>query len=285
MARKSTLQFYSASNKFNELGAMFYDALIDGTIGPPKKHKFALTGIDGGKFVIKGDFEISGGVITGGKIKGFTAFVDGNKVMQATNLRVKYSDFKEKLDNARLENDPDTESLFLLILTADQTLGSQGDDLMFGLSGFIKGGGGNDTIVSGFGDKFVWGEGGNDLIIAGVGDDRLFGGKGRDIFAFTMLEDGVDRLKDFNAKRDKIGFDDGSEPDDDFFVLGPTVDLTEFVVGEAALTAEHHLIHDRASGRLYWDGDGVGGTGQVLLAVLPEKLKLTSANFVVDDYT
>jgi Ca2+-binding RTX toxin-like protein len=126
----------------------------------------------------------------------------------------------------------------------------------------------------------VKGEAGDDTIIAGPGDDNLFGGKGRDIFAFTDPDDGVDRIRDFKVKQDRIGLDDGS-----FAALGATVEAAEFVLGTEALTAEHHLIHDRDSGKLWWDADGAGGAGRVLLARLTDGTKLGAANFHMDDFT
>ena len=59
----------------------------------------------------------------------------------------------------------------------------------------------------------------------------------------------------------------------------------EFVVGEEALTAEQHIIYDDQSGKLYWDEDGVGGAGKILLARVSGDVGLSAANFIVDDYT
>ena len=149
-----------------------------------------------------------------------------------------------------------------MLLTAKQAIGSNGDDTMAGISKLLLGGKGDDTIISSFGDKTIKGEDGDDMIIAGTGNDNLFGGKGRDIFVFTDVSDGVDRIRDFSAKKDKFGFDDGGG----FEVLGGSFDATEFVVGEEALTADQHVIYDDQSGKLYWDADGIGGVGKVQLA-------------------
>jgi Ca2+-binding RTX toxin-like protein len=276
---KSTLRYFEQTGDINELSDLVGDAASNGTFGTPSKHKVALTGTDGGKIVFKGDFQVVNGVITSGTVTGFTAILDGKRVLKAIDYDLSFPDLANALEDAQGKNG-DSEAFNFMLLTAKQVIGSKGDDTMAGVSKLLLGGKGDDTIISSFGDKTIKGEDGNDTIIAGTGNDNLYGGKGRDIFAFTDVTDGVDRIRDFSSKKDKFGFDDGP-----FKALGGTIEATEFVVGEEALTADQHLIYDDDSGKLYWDEDGVGGAGKILLVRLTDGPKLTVANMVIDDYT
>jgi Ca2+-binding RTX toxin-like protein len=276
---KSTLRYFKQSGDVNELSDLIGDVASNGTFGTPSRHKVVLTGTDGGKIVFKGDFQVVNGAITSGTVTGFTAILDGKRVMRAIDYDVSFPDLANALEDAQGTNG-DSEAFNFMLLTAKQVIGSKGDDTMAGVAKLLIGGEGDDTIISSFGDKTVKGEAGNDTIIAGSGNDSLYGGKGRDIFAFTDVTDGVDRIRDFSSKKDKFGFDDGS-----FKALGGTIEATEFFVGEDALTADQHIIYDGQSGKLYWDEDGVGGVDKILLARLTDSPKLTVANMAIDDYT
>ena len=88
----------------------------------------------------------------------------------------------------------------------------------------------------------------------------------------------VDRITDFN-------------PVDDVFRLGSAIftgipggvlAAGSFHVGTAAADAADRIIYDQATGRVFYDADGLGGTAQVLFAVLDTKpANLTNADFVV----
>ena len=255
---KSIIRFFKVDLEFDEIGGLLGDAFENGSLEGGTKHKVVLEGEDGGRIVFKGKFKVDNGVVTGGKVTGYTALLNGDKVMKASGYDMSFTELESALDAAHGQND-DSEQAFRLMLTSDLALGSNGDDKMFGISKLIKGGKGDDTIFSSFRDKTIEGEAGNDLIVAGLGDDKLFGGKGRDVFAFTAVDDGVDRVRDFSAGKDKFGFDTS-----EFQALGGSVEATEFVVGEEALTADQHIIYD--AGKVYWDADGVGGAGKILLA-------------------
>jgi Ca2+-binding RTX toxin-like protein len=275
---KSILHYFEQTGEINEFNDVIGDSLNHGTFGTPSKHKIALTGTDGGKIVFKGDFKVDNGVITGGTVTGFTATLEDKKVLKAINYDIPFADLADAI--AQAQGGGNEETIFLMILTADQTIGSKGDDTMAGISKVLLGGKGDDTILSSFGDKTIKGEAGNDTIVAGTGNDKLFGGSGRDVFAFTDVTDGVDRVRDFSASKDKFGFDNSG-----FSALGGSIEASEFVVGEEALTAEQHIIYDDQSGKLYWDEDGLGGAGKILLARVSGNVELSAANFIVDDFT
>jgi Ca2+-binding RTX toxin-like protein len=275
---KSVLRFPRIDFDYNEIGDLIQDAVFNGTFVAATNRKVVLQGIEGGKIVFKGDFKVVNGAVAGGKVSGYTAWVGGEKVMKAKGLSFAFAELDQAISDAQADNGSSAHAFFLL-LTVDRVIGSKTDDLMLGIAPLLKGRGGDDMIISSFGDKKVLGGNGDDVIVAGLGDDDLFGGRGLDTFAFTSPEDGVDRLHDFKA-RERIALDDGG-----FAALGPGVDVAEFVLGKEALTGDHHLIYHRPSGRLWWDPDGAGGSGKILLAKLIESPKLSVANFYVDDFT
>ena len=73
----------------------------------------------------------------------------------------------------------------------DKLNGGEGPDLLFGLDG-------DDDINAGAGA---------DIISGGPGDDMLTGGEGADIFAFANIDNGIDRIIDFDPREDSIMLD------------------------------------------------------------------------------
>lgn len=69
--------------------------------------------------------------------------------------------------------------------------GAQGNDAIFGLDG-------NDVIDAGPGDDYING---------GPGENTLSGGAGADIFAFSRIDDRIDRITDFDSVEDIIHID------------------------------------------------------------------------------
>lgn len=95
----------------------------------------------------------------------------------------------------------------------DSIYGNFDDDAIFGESGADKlfGGPGNDLLRGGskgdqlngdHGQDTLFGDSGWDTLDGGAGDDALTGGGGSDLFVFRN-GDGSDRIKDFNAAREK----------------------------------------------------------------------------------
>lgn len=73
----------------------------------------------------------------------------------------------------------------------DTLIGGAGDDTLYG-------GGGPDTLLGGSGDDALYGGGGPDVLIGGEGSDVLRGGGAGDIFRFENLNEGIDRIVDFD---------------------------------------------------------------------------------------
>ena len=127
----------------------------------------------------------------------------------------------------------------------------------------------------------VVGNDGNNVINGGDGNDSLTGRLGQDSFLFdTALSAAfnVDTITDFNVADDTIMLDD------DVFSsslgLG-NISAGELVIGAAALDANDRIIYNDATGALFYDSDGVGGTAQIQFTTLSTGLALTNLDFLV----
>lgn len=72
------------------------------------------------------------------------------------------------------------------------------------LTGSDKG----DRLSGRNGRDILKGQGGNDVLTGGKGKDFLKGGKGKDCYRFTSPQDGVDTIKGFDLKGDRIDLRD-----------------------------------------------------------------------------
>ncbi|MFM7784262.1 MAG: calcium-binding protein, partial [Gammaproteobacteria bacterium] len=143
--------------------------------------------------------------------------------------------------------------------------GNGGNNLLSALGGtdIVDGGAGDDTVQGGDGEDTLGGGDGNDTLSGGAGVDVLSGGKGTDRFTFdAVLGSGnVDTISDFTVGKEKIQLDD-----DVFkaFNAGTATTLTaaQFLAAagaSAAQTESQRIVYDTASGKLYYDADGLGG--------------------------
>lgn len=149
---------------------------------------------------------------------------------------------------------------------ANTLLGNAGDNLLMGLRG-------NDTLNGGDG---------NDTLSGGRGADVLTGGSGADTFLFDVMETAAnaDKIKDFVHGTDSIAIDRGVFAGLAGAMAG-ALDPALLALGTAAATASQHLIYNQATGSLYYDADGAGGSAQVLLATLVGKPALDASDFVL----
>ena len=129
------------------------------------------------------------------------------------------------------------------VIDGDVLLGG-GNDVFRGRKGLIegelRGGDGNDTLITGRGDDALFGDRGLDRLDGGAGDDTMTGGANPDVFVFSRAgAGGADLVADFQN-----GFDD--------------LDLTAFrFAGFAAVSA---LARDVAGGMLLDLSTAGGGT-------------------------
>ncbi|MCB5207722.1 beta strand repeat-containing protein [Methylovorus mays] len=135
---------------------------------------------------------------------------------------------------------------------------------------------GNDLFQHSLGNDSFSGGDGNDTIFTGNGNDTFTGGQGQDIYIFNILLpfNGVDRITDFVSGEDTLQI---SHSTFSAFEGGFTEDM--YLVGTEAQSAEDHMIYDQASGKLYYDADGVGGQSKTLFADLGANTALAYEDF------
>jgi Ca2+-binding RTX toxin-like protein len=131
------------------------------------------------------------------------------------------------------------------IVEFENMIGTSFDDRLTGDRG-------NNRIEGGAGADTLNGDRGDDTLIAGSGADVLTGGRGRDIFVFNSVNDGADRITDFERRDDRIdlsGIDANSSTDAN--------DAFRFVGNAAFSNAAGELRF--ANGKLEGDvnGDGI----------------------------
>ena len=176
---------------------------------------------------------------------------------------------------------------------ADHLAGLQGADLLKGQGGAdtLRGGAGVDRLEGGRGADLLLGQGGADRLTGGrgadtlkggAGADRLDGGTGADLLTggagadtFVLRKLGADRITDFE-RADQIALTRSA-----FAALGAQVDPGEFAAQGAAQDRTDRLIHDRATGHLFYDPDGTGGRAATLIARLTPGTELAAEDFVL----
>jgi Ca2+-binding RTX toxin-like protein len=134
-------------------------------------------------------------------------------------------------------------------------------------------------LIGNLAGTVIRGNNGANVINGGDGNDVLTGLGGQDSFRFDTPLDAafnLDVITDFNVADDTILLSDAI-----FSALPSTISPDEFVIGAVALDANDLIIYNDATGALYYDSDGVGGTAAVQFAALTPGLALTSFDFVV----
>jgi Ca2+-binding RTX toxin-like protein len=158
---------------------------------------------------------------------------------------------------------PTTNTVINGTANADNLLGTDGNDTLYGLAG-------NDTIYGGTGD---------DVIFGGAGVDLLFGGAENDIFRFNRSTDGIDKIHDFVFGSDRIEIASAGFGGSSVVGNAGVLDASMFSLGTSATTSSQRFIYNDASGGLFFDADGIGGTAQVRLAQLVGNPTLTNDSF------
>jgi Ca2+-binding RTX toxin-like protein len=120
-----------------------------------------------------------------------------------------------------------------------------------------------------------------DNALDGVGgSDTLTGGAGADSFVFSAAPGAanIDRITDFSVSADTIVLDDAV-----FAAAGApgVLAAAAFCAGAAALDASDRIIHDPATGSLFYDSDGNGEHAAIAFAMLPAGLVLTPTDFLI----
>ncbi len=174
-----------------------------------------------------------------------------------------------------------TGDTYRMTNNADAVKAFGGNDTVNGNGGNdrIWGGAGRDQLNGGLGNDKLYGEAGNDKLSGGVGLDTLVGGGGNDQFIFTIAgPTNKKTITDFTSGADKLVFDNGV-----FGGAGPDGPLSAdaFALGLKAGDATDRFIYDQATGSLWYDRDGKGGSGQTLIADLQDGATLTASDFLI----
>lgn len=148
-----------------------------------------------------------------------------------------------------------------------------------GTANTFEGGGGDDRLIGRGGADRLSGGAGADVLAGGLGKDVLTGGIGGDTFIFDAAPGAahLDRITDFNAAADTIVLDRTAFRR----LVAGDLAAEAFVAGTAALEADDRIIHNRATGALFYDADGSGAGAAVKFAQLAAGLTLTAADFDV----
>ena len=131
-----------------------------------------------------------------------------------------------------------------------------------------------NRLYGGGSDDQLSGRNGDDWLYGGGGDDSLSGGSGKDHFVFTT-KGSVDTITDFASGTDRIDLARSV-----FEGLGTKGVLKEAAFYAASGATSGHdqgdrIVYDTATGALYFDADGIGGTSAVQIALLEGHPTLT----------
>lgn len=171
--------------------------------------------------------------------------------------------------------------IFRLTDQADIVNALGGNDIVNanGGSDQVWGGTGNDRLNGGKGDDILRGDAGKDKLAGGIGLDSLTGGAGDDQFIFTISgPTNRKTITDFTSAADKLVFDN------DVFtglVTEGVLAADAFALGTKAADASDRLIYNQATGSLWYDRDGKGGSGQTLIAELQDGAALVASDILI----
>lgn len=150
------------------------------------------------------------------------------------------------------------------------------------LDNAIKGNSAANLLEGMNGRDTLRGGGGNDVLSGGKDSDMLIGGAGADAFRFadnSPADGGRDTIVDFVHGTDRI------ELQRYYFGAIHTesgqLAASEFTLGNAATTADHHLIYNQATGTLFYDADGSGAGAKVVIAYLQGNPVLDASDIVL----
>ncbi|MFB2552916.1 calcium-binding protein [Ensifer soli] len=164
-----------------------------------------------------------------------------------------------------------------LVLSGTQNIHGTGNALANRITGNdganrLKGEGGNDVLSGG---------NGNDVLAGGLGRDTLTGGAGRDTFLFDTAPSrfNLDVITDFSVRDDTIrlaqdvfaGLSRGKISADAF---------ARNTTGRAS-DADHRIIYETDTGKLFYDANGSKAGGSVQFATLEAGLRLTTSDLFI----
>lgn len=141
----------------------------------------------------------------------------------------------------------------------------------------LAAGRGKDKLYGNDGNDTLRGEGGRDRLDGGNGLDTLDGGKGKDTYVFSTAptEVNYDTVTKFQ-KGETLEFSKKVFP----ALVGFTAD-NFLEIGTRPADADDYLQYNPANGRVFYDADGSGPGGLMLVCTLQVGAKLTAGDIVV----
>jgi len=177
----------------------------------------------------------------------------------------------------------------------DTVIGGAGADTLFGDGGFDHPdtNPGDDVVRGGAGNDYLQGGNGSDRLDGGTGNDTLRGAgsfsddpdDGADTFVFSVAAGSAnaDWISVFQSGSDEIAFQNSV-----FTRLGAEGDWASgdgrfyaAAGASAAQDASDRLVYDTESGALYYDADGSGGAGALIVATLEGAPTLAASDITV----
>lgn len=138
----------------------------------------------------------------------------------------------------------------------------------------------DDILTGNEARNILYGYAGTDILDGGGANDVLRGGTGADEFHFTTdLAANMDRIIDFETGLDTIVLDSQI-----FTALGAgALGAANFHVNTTGLaeTADHRVIYESDTGKLWYDADGTGAAGAVAFAHLSSLPSIDEADFMI----
>ena len=164
--------------------------------------------------------------------------------------------------------------------TAADFTGTDGRDILIGedLADTLSGAAGEDVLRGDRGDDTIDGGAGNDEIEGGFGADNLTGGADADRFVYLQPSEGGDTITDFTPSEDKIVvnpglFEGGLEEGEPVQLVSASEPVAENEGGT--------FLYNTDTGELFWDEDGTGTGGAVLLATLTGAPSISASDIEV----
>lgn len=236
-------------------------------------------------------FDTSGTRITGGTVTGVATFLGslgnlGTPLWAIQDISVSAKTVAAAVYTASTSDD--VTLIRQVLAGADTFKLSGGRDVVSGFGGndTINGNGGSDVLDGGAGNDTIRGGTGRDRIVGGTGVDTLYGNAGADSFVFNAAPKpaNLDKIGDFSrADGDRLVLDESvfgaiTSP------IGGALKSSEFYAANGAVSAHDRndrIIYDKATGNLFYDADGIGGTAAVQFATLVGHPALTAADFLI----
>ena len=173
---------------------------------------------------------------------------------------------------------------FSLASTSAQNTRGAGSDRILSGHGVenLEGGSGSDRLTGDAAANRIQGAAGNDTLVGGGGADTLVGGAGRDVFVFNAAlgPSNIDLIEGFVVGEDLIHLENNTI----FAALRTTGALGTggFNTGSRAADPDDRILHDPATGHLWYDADGSGTAAAVQFATISGLSgSLGAAQFVV----